>query len=126
MGKCRPAIVAKPSRNDGVSSNRALDGKGGWGRGPSVIGDTQETCWIRREGDVVDVQELFGYIGLINLYDFQMERTHNSTCFWVLSYFPGVSSLTAMLSDAGWPQNAMGLNLLLSFQTRNPLGKLCC
>ncbi|XP_008220612.1 PREDICTED: uncharacterized protein LOC107880069 [Prunus mume] len=89
-------------------------------------GDTQETCWIRREGDVVDVQELFGYIGLINLYDFQMERTHNSTCFWVLSYFPGVSSLTAMLSDAGWPQNAMGLNLLLSFQTRNPLGKLCC
>ncbi|CAL8995972.1 unnamed protein product [Prunus brigantina] len=35
MGKCRPAIVAKPSGNDGVSSNRALDGKGGWGRGPS-------------------------------------------------------------------------------------------
>lgn len=38
MGKCRPAIVAKLSGNDGVSSNRALDGKGGWGRGPSVIG----------------------------------------------------------------------------------------
>ncbi|PQM41928.1 uncharacterized protein Pyn_24478 [Prunus yedoensis var. nudiflora] len=51
-----------------------------------------------------------------------MERTHNSTCSWVLSYFPEVPSLTAVLSDAGWPWNAMGLNLLLSFQTRNPLG----
>ncbi|KAH0990290.1 hypothetical protein GBA52_001773 [Prunus armeniaca] len=80
MGKCRPAIVAKPSRNDGVSSNRALDGKGGWGRGPSVIGDTRETCWIRKEGDVVDVQELFGYIGLINLYDFR-EFHLSQQCF---------------------------------------------
>ncbi|KAL6295910.1 hypothetical protein ACE6H2_004052 [Prunus campanulata] len=71
---------------------------------------------------MVDVQELFGYIGLFNLYDFQMERTHNSTFSWVLSYFPEVPSLTAVLSDAGWPRNAMGLNLLLSFQTRNPLG----
>lgn len=26
---------------------------------------------------MVHVQELFGYFGLLNLYDFQMERTHN-------------------------------------------------
>ncbi|KAL6295916.1 hypothetical protein ACE6H2_004058 [Prunus campanulata] len=38
MGKCGPVIVAKPVRNNGVSSNRAVDGKGCWGRGPSVIG----------------------------------------------------------------------------------------
>ncbi|VVA11676.1 Hypothetical predicted protein [Prunus dulcis] len=27
MGKCRPVIVAKPVRNNGVSSNGAVDGK---------------------------------------------------------------------------------------------------